>query len=90
MIDGPMAEPGTKRRKVSTLAKVGESARVAAQRQLLLSTLDANRWNLTATAEALGLTDSSAVLRAALTLGLKKELAAARKRGLVSRQNRTA
>jgi len=89
MIDGPMAEPGTKRRKVSTLAQVGDDAKRAAMRSLLLSTLKAQGWNLTATAKALGMSGPPDVIRAASSLGLKAHLTTARKRGAVSRQNRT-
>lgn len=51
------------------------------QRAVLLGTLVANRWNLTAAAEGLRLAGPGAVIRYIKALGLQDEYAAARERG---------
>lgn len=48
----------------SLYAQTGDDARREAQRKLLLKTLKEQDWNLTATAEALGMAGSSAVIKA--------------------------
>ena len=70
--------PRPSTRALSTLALVGDAAKRAAQRQLLLSTLEAHGWDLTATAEALGLTSRGDVHRAITDLGLTTEYATAK------------
>ena len=51
-------------RKLSAFTLAGEEAKAAAQRKLLLETLKTNDWNLTATAEALGMGGRANVIRA--------------------------
>lgn len=63
---------GTKTGK-PTLAEVGRDAARKAQREALLKELDAQDWNLSATARELGLTNVSNVLRAIKNLGLEKD-----------------
>jgi transcriptional regulator with GAF, ATPase, and Fis domain len=74
--------------KRSTLARVGDAAKRSAQRELLLATLERTHWNLSQTADDLGLSSPSDVLRAVAELDLSAELEAARASGLVSRQSR--
>lgn len=63
----------------NTLVAVAE----AAQREALLGALNANAWNLTSTASALGLHGPSAVIRYIHSLGLDDQYAAARESGAV-------
>lgn len=65
----------------SKLTMAREAAALAAGRALLLATLKAEGWNLTATAETLGLAGVSQVLRAIRDHGLDEEHEAARIRG---------
>jgi transcriptional regulator with GAF, ATPase, and Fis domain len=65
----------------SKLTLAREAGATAAGRELLLSTLEAKGWNLTATAEDLGMGNASAVLRAIREHGLMAEHEAARVRG---------
>lgn len=65
----------------SRLTLAREAAALAAGRALLLATLKAEGWNLTATAETLGMGNASAVLRAIREHGLEAEHEAARVRG---------
>ena len=65
----------------SKLTLAREAAALAAGRALLLATLKAEGWNLTATAEVLGMGNASAVLRAIREHGLETEHEAARVRG---------
>ena len=51
-------------RERSLYAQTGDDARRDAQRKLLLKTLREFDWNLTATAEALGMAGSPAVIKA--------------------------
>lgn len=60
-----------------TLAEIGREA----QRKALLAELEAQGWNLTATARELGMTNASNVIRAIKTLGLTEEYEAAKARG---------
>lgn len=62
-----------------TLADIGR----AAQRAALLAALEKHRWNLAATAEAVGVTSSSNVLRSIKLLGLDAEYAAAKASGKI-------
>jgi glycosyltransferase A (GT-A) superfamily protein (DUF2064 family) len=80
-------KPDTPKRTTSLLTETGDAAKAKAERALLLKTLRENDWNLTATAEALRLGDSSAVIRALKALAFD-EYEAARKRGAVSPANR--
>lgn len=75
------------RRKTSLLTETGDAAKAKAERVLLLKTLRENGWNLTATAEALRLADTSAVIRALKTLA-PEEYEAAKDRGDVHAANR--
>jgi transcriptional regulator with GAF, ATPase, and Fis domain len=68
-----------KGRKKSLLSRTGDEAKHAAERALLLSTLETKGWNLTHTAEALEMTGPSQVLRAIKDLGLYDAYDAARK-----------
>lgn len=72
----PTPKPAEPRGK-SLLTETGD----AAQRALLLKTLKAHGWNLTATAEALRLSAASSVIRAIHNLGLTEEYEAARDAG---------
>ena len=65
----------------SKLTLAREAAALAAGRALLLATLKAEGWNLTATAETLGLAGAAAVIRAIRDHGLEDEHEAARVRG---------
>ncbi len=62
-----------------TLAEIGREA----QREALLAALEANNWNLTATARDLGLTNASNVIRALRTLGLGDRYEAAKAEGKI-------
>lgn len=84
MLDVATTKTAPKRRK-SKLTLEGEKA----QRALLLRTLKAKDWNLTATADELKMAGPGDVLRAAHILGLDEELDAARARGDLSPGNRT-
>lgn len=76
-------------RKRSKFTEVGDEAKAVAQRALLLETLDANGWNLTATAEDLGMGAATAVSRALRELA-PKEYEKAKRDGRVSQGNRRA
>lgn len=66
-----------------TLAEIGKEAAREAQREALLKELRAQDWNLTATAEALGLSNSSNVIRAIRVLDLETEYEKARDGGKI-------
>jgi hypothetical protein len=68
----------TEGRKKSKLVQAGDEAKRLAMRALLLETLVLCRWNLTATAEALEMGQSSAVLRAIREVGLEQHYEKAR------------
>ncbi len=68
------AKAATKRVK-STLAQAGDAAKLSTERALLLKTLRAEKWNLSATARALTMGDASAVLRGIARYGLTAEYA---------------
>lgn len=53
-----------KPKKKPTFTEVGNEAKAKAQRAYLLEELDAQNWNLTKTAEALGMGGRAAVIRA--------------------------
>lgn len=73
----------------ASFAEVGRAAAKAAQRETLLEALKANGWNLTATAEALGMGSlPSSVIRSIKTLGLEEEYEKARASGKISPGNR--
>lgn len=74
-------------RKVSRFTRVGNDAKAAAQRKLLLDTLKQNGWNLTATAEALEMSALTNVIRALQELA-PDEYEAARRDGRISPGNR--
>lgn len=60
-------------RKKSKLTQVGDAAKLEAERALLLKTLKANDWNLSATARELEMGDASSVLRSIRACGLEPE-----------------
>ena len=74
-------------RAKSELTKVGDDAKAKAQKALLLKTLKANRYNLSAVAEALNMGPATAVSRALRTLA-PVEYEAAKAAGLISQGNR--
>lgn len=79
--DPPAPEPvRADGRPKSALTLAGETAAREAKRELLLQTLKEQGWNLTRTAEALGMGASSAVHRALHDLA-PAEYEAARERG---------
>lgn len=65
-------------KKKPTFAEVGKAAAAAAQRALLLSELEAQNWNLTATGRELEMGEAPNVLRAIKKLGLNDLYKAAR------------
>lgn len=65
----------------SRLTLAREAGAIEAGRALLLETLTAQGWNLSATAEALGVGTAGAVIRAIREHGLEPEYEAARRRG---------
>lgn len=67
----------------ATFAEAGRKAAADAQRVLLLAELVAQDWNLSATASALAMTNSSNVLRAIRSLGLESEYEAAKAAGKI-------
>jgi transcriptional regulator with GAF, ATPase, and Fis domain len=60
-------------RKKSKLTQVGDEAKREAEAKLLLATLRANDWNLSATARVLDLGAASSVIRAIRACGLDAE-----------------
>ena len=82
-----MAKTAPKTRTRSELTLAGERAAAAAKRDVLLTACRCCDWNLSRVAEKLALTSASDVLRALKELA-PEDLAAARKRGDVSTQNR--
>ena len=72
----------------SLYAEEGERGRREAQRKLLFKTLKEHAWNMTATAEALGMAGSPAVIKAIKDVGLSEEYEAAKERGDISPANR--
>lgn len=60
-------------RPKSLLSQEGDAAKLKAERALLLKTLRAEGFNLSATARALAMTDASSVLRALTRCGLMTE-----------------
>jgi transcriptional regulator with GAF, ATPase, and Fis domain len=74
----PSKEPVNPRVK-SALAQHGDAAKLKAERALLLKTLRAQAWNLSATARALGMTDASSVLRGIARYDLTADYERARK-----------
>lgn len=70
-------EKAAEGRRKSLLVQAGEET----MRALLLKTLKANGWSVTATSDALEMGGSANVLRAIRTLGLDEEYDAARERG---------
>lgn len=71
----------------SLFAQAGEDARREAQRKLLLKTLRESGWNLTRTAEALGMGAMQAVTRALKDLA-PEEYAAAKADGRITNYHR--
>ena len=61
-----------------TLAEIGREAAKTAQRKALFAELVRQKWNLAATAVALGVGGSANVIRAIHSLGLDEEYKAAR------------
>lgn len=74
-------------RERSAFAQAGEDARREAQRKLLLKTLREQGWNLTRTAEALGMGAMQAVTRALKDLA-PEEYAAAKADGRITNYRR--
>jgi transcriptional regulator with GAF, ATPase, and Fis domain len=87
----PSGRPSTRRPAAvappKTFAEVGREAAREAQRKVLLESWKANGWNMTATAEALGMGSGPAVIRALKTLA-PDEYEAAKTDGRVSPANR--
>lgn len=79
--------PAKAARERSAFAQAGEEARREAQRKLLLRTLAAQGWNLTRTAEALGMGAMQAVTRALKDLA-PEEYAAAKADGRITNYHR--
>lgn len=67
----------------SALTLAREAAALEAGRALLLQSLKANDWHLSATAEALGMSGASAVIRAVREHGLEAEYEAAKTAGKI-------
>lgn len=70
---GLMATTKATKRTKSKLSQVGDAAKLAAERELLRSTLVAHDWNATAAGLALGIKDTPTVLRAIERCGLRAE-----------------
>ncbi len=88
----PCARPSTRRKPVAapppkTFAEVGREAAREAQRKVLLEALDAHAWNMTVTAEALGMGTGANVTRAVKQLA-PEEYEAAKADGRISPANR--
>ncbi len=86
------ARPSTRRKPPAktppkTFAEVGRDAARDAQRRVLLEALEAHAWNMTASAEALGMGAGANVIRALKALA-PEEYEAARLDGRVSQANR--
>ena len=69
--------------KPLSLAEIGREAAKKAQREALLATLERLDWNLSATAEELGLSNTSNVIRSIRALDLDTEYEAARDAGRI-------
>lgn len=74
----------------SEYAEVGRAAALEKQRAYLLAKLNANDWNLTATARDTGLANASNVTREIKKVGLAKEYEAAREAGKITRGSRAS
>lgn len=86
MLAAPMAATKTRKPKAPakpTFAEIGRQAADDAQRTALLKELEAQGWNLSATARELGMVDASAVIRAVRRLGLEDRYERAKERGEV-------
>jgi transcriptional regulator with GAF, ATPase, and Fis domain len=77
-------------RPVRSLTEIGRAASHEAQRKALLAELRRQRWNMSATARALSMTDTANVLRSIRALGLKAEYDAAKAAGKITPGGRTA
>lgn len=66
-----------------TLAGIGHAASYRARRKALLEELQAQRWNLTATAKVFGMNSAGNVIRSIKALDLVAEYEAARAAGLI-------
>lgn len=75
-----MSDPQTPTR---SLAEIGRDAARAAQREALLTTLEACGWNIMATARTLQMSGAKNVRRAITTLGLTAEYSAAKAAGRI-------
>lgn len=78
-----------RRMKKTDTPNMMDAAADASMRVTLLVALRASGWNLTRTAEALGLTQPSEVRRYIVRLGLVEELEAAKAAGLASPGSRS-
>lgn len=83
-----MTAPKTSRKRRSKLSEAGDAARRAAMRSLLIEALVACKWNLTTTAEHLGMSGAGDVSRAIIDLELTPLVDLAREAKLVSRRTR--
>lgn len=91
MLTGAMAAKKTAKKattKKPSLTEIGRQAAKDAQRRALLAELDANDWNLTATAEALQVSGGSPNIIRALKQLAPDEYEAAKTDGRVSPGNR--
>ncbi len=66
-----------------SLAEIGRDASRTARRKALLAELRRQRWNMTAVAKLLGMSNTSNVLRAIADLGLSAEYEAAKAAGKI-------
>ena len=91
MLDSMATTKPTKRptAKPATLAEIGREAAKAAQRKALLAELKRQDWNLTATAETLGVASVSNLLRSVVALALEAEYEAAPGAGKIVRGPKT-
>lgn len=76
-------------RPVRSLTEIGRAASHEAQRKALLAELRRQRWNMSATARALSMTNTANVLRSIKLLGLKAEYDAAKAAGKIAPGGRT-
>jgi transcriptional regulator with GAF, ATPase, and Fis domain len=84
----PSARPSTRRKPpAKTFAEVGREAAREAQRKVLLEALAAHAWNMTVTAESLGMGTGANVTRALKQLA-PEEYEAAKADGRISPANR--
>jgi hypothetical protein len=88
MATDPLPMPTAPQRPRSKLSLAGDAASRSARRSLLLETLVAVRWNLTAAARELDMAGASDITRSIHDLGLTALYQMARDAGHISRQSR--